>query len=61
MWFGLNLHYIHRTVLVTSGVFLYPITGERSGIMEPKTIIGICLVVFIVVGLAFLFIRNRRK
>jgi hypothetical protein len=29
--------------------------------MEPKTIIGICLVLFIVAGLAFLFIRNRRK
>lgn len=29
--------------------------------MEPKTIIGICLVLFIVAGLAFLYIRNRRK
>ncbi len=29
--------------------------------MEPKTIIGICLVLFIVAGLVFLFIRNRRK
>lgn len=29
--------------------------------MEAKTIIGICLVLFIVAGLAFLFIRNRRK
>jgi len=29
--------------------------------MEPKTIIGICLVLFIVAGLVFMFIRNRRK
>lgn len=29
--------------------------------MEPKTIIGICLVLFIVAGLAFLYIRNKRK
>lgn len=29
--------------------------------MEPKTIIGIVLVAFIVGGLIFLFIRNRRK
>lgn len=29
--------------------------------MEPKTIIGICLVLFIVAGLVFLYIRNKRK
>jgi cbb3-type cytochrome oxidase subunit 3 len=29
--------------------------------MEPKTIIGIALVLFIVAGLAFLYIRNKRK
>jgi hypothetical protein len=29
--------------------------------MEPKTIIGICLVLFIVAGLAFLYIRNKRR
>jgi cbb3-type cytochrome oxidase subunit 3 len=29
--------------------------------MEPKTIIGICFVLFIVAGLAFLYIRNKRK
>lgn len=29
--------------------------------MEPKTIIGICLVLFIVAGLMFLYIRNKKK
>lgn len=29
--------------------------------MEPKTIIGLCLVAFIVGGLIFLLIRNRGK
>jgi len=29
--------------------------------MGPKTIIGICLVAFIIAGLAFLYVRNRRK
>jgi cbb3-type cytochrome oxidase subunit 3 len=29
--------------------------------MEPKTIIGICLVLFIVAGLLFLYIRNKKK
>ena len=29
--------------------------------MEPKTIIGIGLIAFIVGGLIFVFIRNRRK
>jgi hypothetical protein len=29
--------------------------------MEPKTIIGIALVLFIVAGLAFLYIRNKRR
>jgi cbb3-type cytochrome oxidase subunit 3 len=29
--------------------------------MEPKTIIGIVLVLFIVAGLAFLYIRNKRR
>ena len=29
--------------------------------MEPKTIIGVALVLFIVAGLAFLYIRNKRK
>ena len=29
--------------------------------MEPKTIIGIALVVFITGGLAFLYIRSKRK
>ena len=29
--------------------------------MEPKTIIGICLVLFSVAGLAFLYIRNKKK
>lgn len=29
--------------------------------MEPKTIIGIGLVLFIIAGLAFLYIRNKRK
>lgn len=29
--------------------------------MEPKTIIGIGLVLFIVAGLVFLWIRGRRK
>jgi cbb3-type cytochrome oxidase subunit 3 len=29
--------------------------------MDAKTIIGICLVLFIVAGLAFLYIRNKRK
>jgi cbb3-type cytochrome oxidase subunit 3 len=29
--------------------------------MEPKTIIGIALVLFIVAGLVFLYIRNKRK
>jgi cbb3-type cytochrome oxidase subunit 3 len=29
--------------------------------MDAKTIIAICLVVFIIGGLAFMYIRNRRK
>ena len=29
--------------------------------MDAKTIIGICLVLFIVAGLAFLYIRNKKK
>ena len=29
--------------------------------MDAKTIIGICLVLFIVAGLAFLYIRNKRR
>lgn len=29
--------------------------------MEPKTIIGIALVLFIVAGLTFLYIRNKRR
>lgn len=29
--------------------------------MEPKTVIGICLVLFIVAGLMFLYIRNKKK
>ncbi len=29
--------------------------------MEPKTIIGIVLVVFVVAGLVFLRLRNKRK
>ncbi|MGI6072737.1 MAG: PEP-CTERM sorting domain-containing protein [Lachnospiraceae bacterium] len=29
--------------------------------MEPKTIIGIGLVLFIIAGLVFMYIRNKRK
>lgn len=29
--------------------------------MEPKTIIGIGLVLFIIAGLVFLYVRNKRK
>ena len=29
--------------------------------MEPKSIIAISLVVFIVAGLVFLYVRNRKK
>ena len=29
--------------------------------MEPKTIIGIGLVLFIIAGLVVLFVRNKRK
>jgi uncharacterized protein involved in exopolysaccharide biosynthesis len=29
--------------------------------MEPKTIIGIGLVLFIIAGLVILFVRNKRK
>lgn len=29
--------------------------------MEPKTIIGIGLVLFIIAGLAFMYIRNNKK
>lgn len=29
--------------------------------MELKSILAICLVVFIVAGLAFLYVRNRKK
>lgn len=29
--------------------------------MEPKTIVGIVLVLFIVAGLAFLYIRRNKK
>lgn len=54
-------YYIRRQVTqFTTGVFM-PGIGRKEKRMEPKTIIGICLVLFIVAGLAFLFIRNRRK
>ena len=41
------------------GGFLFQAKGGVP--MEPKTIIGIALVVFITGGLAFLYIRNKRK
>ena len=33
----------------------------KGGFMEFKTIIAMCLVLFILAGLGFLFVRSRKK
>ena len=40
-------------------VFLFSLVKEMF--MDLKTIIALCLVLFILVGLGFLFVRSRKK